>query len=539
MTSRWSPSPAELTRLWQDDDARQAIRAQDVGEVYRVLQRYGVSQRVIASLTGQRQSDVSGILGGRKVRSVAVLTRIADGLLLPREDFGLATTQAAVAATEKRPARRLGRRVLCDVCRVRVLVKSRLPVPAAPVVDVQRWASASTLVPVYWTGVESRMLRLCRRMSVRDFAAHLGISHRMVSKWEADGGRVQPRPHNQSMLDTSLKLATREEQAMFTGWLSLNLTSMQAPPSTPPRSPSSDVQAASSMSSDRDGRSALYDHHHRPDRADTVVPGPQLAPPSWVHTDTEVITAAPARVVNALFGGHHNFQVDRDLADQMTQIWPGYAPLLWAQKAFANRAVSWLTAQGIHQFLDIGCGLPVIASVHEVCPHARIVYADLDPIVVSLARNVLSDHPHVGVIHGDLRQPASILYADDVVERLDFDQPIAVLLTGVLPHIADADDPAGIIAQIRGAVVSGSYLAMSHLAPVATIRREQEHVRRLYDHTPTPLHLRTPPGIAGLLTGWELVEPGIVPVIDWHPQPDLNPCPPTKTSLLGAVARAV
>ncbi|MGH3433573.1 MAG: hypothetical protein ACRDQB_12135 [Thermocrispum sp.] len=31
-------------------------------------------------------------------------------------------------------------------------------------------------------------------MSVREFAQHLGVSDRMVSKWEAAGGQIRPRP---------------------------------------------------------------------------------------------------------------------------------------------------------------------------------------------------------------------------------------------------------------------------------------------------------------------------------------------------------
>ena len=55
----------------------------------------------------------------------------------------------------------------------------------------------------YWSGREVRALREARRMSVREFAAHLGISDRMVSKWEAGGDTIRPRPLNQAALDTS------------------------------------------------------------------------------------------------------------------------------------------------------------------------------------------------------------------------------------------------------------------------------------------------------------------------------------------------
>lgn len=66
-----------------------------------------------------------------------------------------------------------------------------------------------------WSGREVRALREARRMSVREFAKHLGVSDRMVSKWEASGGEIRPRPLNQAALDTSLALATPEEKERF------------------------------------------------------------------------------------------------------------------------------------------------------------------------------------------------------------------------------------------------------------------------------------------------------------------------------------
>ena len=55
-------------------------------------------------------------------------------------------------------------------------------------------------------------------MSVRAFAAYLGVSHRMVSKWEAARSPVTPRPVNQRALDEVLRRATVEVQARFAAW---------------------------------------------------------------------------------------------------------------------------------------------------------------------------------------------------------------------------------------------------------------------------------------------------------------------------------
>ncbi|HLT10658.1 MAG TPA: helix-turn-helix transcriptional regulator, partial [Micromonosporaceae bacterium] len=87
--------------LWQRPDMRRALAERDIGTVFRLLQRVGVSQRRIAALTGQSQSEISEILAGRQVVSYDVLVRIADGLGVPRGQLGLAydeTTAAIVGA---------------------------------------------------------------------------------------------------------------------------------------------------------------------------------------------------------------------------------------------------------------------------------------------------------------------------------------------------------------------------------------------------------------------------------------------------------
>ncbi|MBC7299796.1 SUMF1/EgtB/PvdO family nonheme iron enzyme [Nocardia salmonicida] len=66
-----------------------------------------------------------------------------------------------------------------------------------------------------WSGTEVKALREARRLSVRDFAAHLGVSDRMVSKWEAGRSKIFPRPINQAALDTSLARLTSDERARF------------------------------------------------------------------------------------------------------------------------------------------------------------------------------------------------------------------------------------------------------------------------------------------------------------------------------------
>lgn len=52
-------------------------------------------------------------------------------------------------------------------------------------------------------------------MSIREFAAHLGVSERMISKWEAGRENIRPRPVNQAALDTCLTRSDADTRARF------------------------------------------------------------------------------------------------------------------------------------------------------------------------------------------------------------------------------------------------------------------------------------------------------------------------------------
>lgn len=194
-----------MTRPEQlDETLRRRIEAldnPDVATVFRLLNRAGVSQRRIAALTGQSQSEISEILkDGRQVKNIDLLARIADGLGVSRRVFGLANIDDTPAAAPQGPPRPTSAVVV-------PVALPRLPAKGGPVRARRGAAPPAQLTVIRWTGHEVQLLRQARRMSVRDFGAHLGVSDRMVSKWLAGGLDIMPRPVNQEALDTSLKMA--------------------------------------------------------------------------------------------------------------------------------------------------------------------------------------------------------------------------------------------------------------------------------------------------------------------------------------------
>ncbi|WP_184810916.1 helix-turn-helix domain-containing protein [Actinophytocola algeriensis] len=106
MNSIGSQSSSVTPEAWEDAEMRNALAAREVSTIYKLLRRKGVSQRQIAAMTGQSQSEVSEILKGRQVMAYDVLVRIADGLGVPRGYMGLAydeVTAQRVADSRETP----------------------------------------------------------------------------------------------------------------------------------------------------------------------------------------------------------------------------------------------------------------------------------------------------------------------------------------------------------------------------------------------------------------------------------------------------
>ena len=242
--------------------------------------------------------------------------------------------------------------------------------------------------------------------------------------------------------------------------------------------------------------------------------------------EIDVDRPSNARVYDYFLGGAHNFEVDRQLAEQIVRMTPNVGETMRANRVFLRRAVRYLAGQGVRQFLDIGSGIPTVGNVHEIAqvaaPGSRVVYVDIDPVAVAHSRAILRDDPFTAVLCGDLRDPADILAQARGTGLLDFDQPVAVLLAGVVHFLPDSDDPAGIVARLRDAVCPGSHLLLSHV----TGDEQPPEVLAAYDlsdRTDSALRLRTRAQLQRYFDGFTLVEPGLVFVTTWRPDPGEEP----------------
>jgi hypothetical protein len=227
-----------------------------------------------------------------------------------------------------------------------------------------------------------------------------------------------------------------------------------------------------------------------------------------------------ARVYDYLLGGKDNFAADRAVGDHIIASLPATQVGVRAQRDVLGRVIRYLVGEaGITQLLDVGSGLPTAENVHEIAqqidPATRVVYIDNDPVVLNHAMALLADDTTTFAASGDLKDPASITDSPEVRDHLDWDQPVGLLLCGILHYLLDEDKPAELVAQLADALPAGSYVFIHHLLASedpasATLQAEmQRGLGRA--------QFRTFAQIRELFGDLELVEPGLVHVPDWRP----------------------
>jgi len=228
-----------------------------------------------------------------------------------------------------------------------------------------------------------------------------------------------------------------------------------------------------------------------------------------------------ARVYDYFLGGKDNYACDREFAQKLVGFAPEARTMARDNRAFLGRVVRFLARQGIRQFIDIGTGLPTQDNVHEavqaIASDARVAYVDNDPIVLVHARALLADNLNTIVIEGDLRRPKEILEHPCLNGLIDFTKPMAILLVGVLYYLANEEKPWEIVAELRDAMPSGSYLALSHIIsddrPEA-ISQAQELYRQILKGKGDARRCRAQ--VQALFDGLEMVEPGLVYAHQWR-----------------------
>lgn len=263
------------------------------------------------------------------------------------------------------------------------------------------------------------------------------------------------------------------------------------------------------------------------------------ADPGYVPPKIDITKPSVARVYDAILGGKDNFAADRAVAEEALKAMGDEGKGARLNRAALGRAVRFMVAEGITQFLDLGSGLPTAQNTHQIAralnPAARVVYVDNDPSAYVHGQALLADDSSTRVVLGDIREPDTLLAMPEIVGFLDLTKPVGLILNAVIHHVLDEEGPFRIVDHYKQVLAPGSYMQLTHFVDAsAQALANEEVLRRGLGRGQT----RTREQIARFFDGLDLVPPGLVFLVEWRPdEPVQLPLDPGSMLMLVGVGR--
>ncbi|SCK46027.1 S-adenosyl methyltransferase [Streptomyces sp. WMMB 714] len=256
-----------------------------------------------------------------------------------------------------------------------------------------------------------------------------------------------------------------------------------------------------------------------------------------------------ANVYDELLGGDAVYPEDSEVARRIERVFPARPCAVGVQR-FLGRALRALVDEGVEQFLDVGPGNPTDPGGHvtaqSLVPHARYVAVDNDEQVVAHWRNALRDEPgtpegRAACMTGDATRPGELLAlpglftTEDVPGVLDPDRPVGLLL-GALPSFLGGGRTRGIVRRLMQPLAPGSCVVIAHATADFTGDTMPESARIWADSGVT-VNFTGRDGVAQLVAGLDVLDPGIVAAPRWRPLPDAPVPLDSEVGMYAVVAR--
>lgn len=255
------------------------------------------------------------------------------------------------------------------------------------------------------------------------------------------------------------------------------------------------------------------------------------------------IHPSPARVYDYFLGGSLNNAIDRRLGQDLTGACPALPQIARHQRLFLRHALHHMIGLGVHQFLELGSGLPTAGHAHHIAhasdPDIRVAYVDNDPEVVADGAVILSSTPNVAIVHADIRRPTDVLQHDSIASLIDPAKPLGITMVGILEFIPDRDNPAALLAAYRNATQADTYIALTIVSndDNVEVSRQFANAAEIYSTVGAELTARPPSALHRWLAGSPVVAPGVTRAAIWPAgsQPASSPESDTELTLAAIV----
>lgn len=239
------------------------------------------------------------------------------------------------------------------------------------------------------------------------------------------------------------------------------------------------------------------------------------------------------RVYDHLLGGHHNFEVDRQAADQLVKVFPFLPKAMRLQRWCLQDLAEELTGpRGFDVIVDFASGLPTNDHIHHVVPPGtRVIYSDNDPVVVEYAHEILKDTPNVYFFQSDAGHPEELLNRAEVQTILEGRRDVALVYWGISAFLSDAQLSHAAQALYAWAGETSCWAFNGQGANADPNGPGMVKLLEIYRNMGSQFRIRSTDEYLALLKPWHPDAQGFMPFIKWHA---LDPAIMSKEDLLAA-----
>jgi hypothetical protein len=240
-----------------------------------------------------------------------------------------------------------------------------------------------------------------------------------------------------------------------------------------------------------------------------------------------------ARIYDYLLGGTHNTEADRAVAATVLELTPFIPGVARRQRAAMKEVAAKLSRHGFDLIIDFASGLPTDDHLHHHVPEGTaVVYADIDPVVIQYAHEILGDTPNVYYLQADIRQPHSLLGQPEVQRLLGEGRKAALVTWGISLYLSE-EDIAALARSLYEWAPSSTYWVFN--APLVEVNAQHLgliQVMAYYKSIGEPLYIHSLDRLKKLLQPWTLDERGFVSFLAWN---DHSPSllPPEELAAVG------
>jgi hypothetical protein len=224
------------------------------------------------------------------------------------------------------------------------------------------------------------------------------------------------------------------------------------------------------------------------------------------------------RMYDYYLGGHHNFEVDRQAAEQVSKLLPFIPKGARLQRWCLQDIATDLTQKrGFDVVIDFASGLPTNDHIHYVVPqNTTVIYSDRDPVVVEYAQQILKDTPNVHFFQADIRLPQELLGRREVQDILGDKRDVALIMWGVAALLADEDVSHAVRYLYEWSGPHSCLAFNAQMANADPTNPALAQALKIYEQMGSTSYIRSLVKYEQMIQPWQPDENGFVSLLDWH-----------------------